>query len=363
MRVICTNCDRRGLIDAESLSDLPTRALCPRCAAPFRAAPSAFEPATVATAAKHTPASASSFITARATASHVAATRAFIVAPLRATTRDDEDDVLALPRMDDNNDDARDDVREDGAGVVLDLGGGLFARDPRSRAAADNYGRAVRLMNVSPLWMLAACAGFFALVFVFDLLLTPAPRAGVDAFALASVNNQATNRDPARRARASEADQSEERDADEADRDADEARTGYDVAASADTDAHADRSELKPAPVSNAPTDLVETSTGNAAVSFTNASQELRVDAGVEAQPLRLTIQLGSFRVATEAEAQAGTLRASGFEARVVEQLNSKRPWYCVQTGLFGAREDAERHLAELRAKGFASSYTVREIQ
>jgi cell division protein FtsN len=356
------------LIYAESLSDLPARAVCPRCAAPYRAVPSGFEPATVATAATHAPASTSALITERAPASHIAAPRAFIVNPLHATTRDDEEDVLALPRMD-ISDDVRDDAREDGAGVVLDLDGGLFARESRARPrdASDNYRRAVRLMNVSPLWMLAACAGFFALVFVFELLLTPAPRANGEATALASVNNEATNRDTARRARASDAEQSaeqsEEPAVDDARHNADEARIGYDEGSSADTDAHADRNELKRAPVSDAATDLVETSARAAGVSFALAGGEIRVDAGVVGQASTLTIQLGSFRVAAEAEAQAGTLRDAGFDARVVEQQNSKRPWYCVQTGLFGARDDAERYLAELRVKGFAKSYTLKEIR
>jgi cell division protein FtsN len=364
MRVICPNCDRRGLIYAESLSDLPPRAVCPRCAAPFLAVPSGFEPATVATAAKHAPASTSAFITERATAPHVLSSRAFIINPLHAATRDEEEDVLALPHMD-AGDDARDDAREDGAGVVLDLDGGLFARELRARprAASDNYRRAVRLMNVSPLWMLAACAGFFALVLVFDLLLTPAPRANGEATAPASVNNEATNRDTARRSRSSDAEQSEEPAAHEARRETDDARIRYDEGSSADADAHADRNELKRAPVSDAPTDLVETPARATEVSFAHASGELRVDAGGETQALTMTIQLGSFRVAAEAEAQAGTLRAAGFDARVVEQQNWKGPWYCVMSGVFGVRADAERHLSELRAKGFAASYTLKEIR
>jgi cell division septation protein DedD len=361
MRVICPNCDRKGLIDVGSLSDLPSRALCPRCAAPFRAVPSVFEPATAPTAAKHAPAPPSAFITARATASHAAAApRAFTAALSRATTRGWEEDVPALPRAD-ARDGARAGARSDGAGFVVDLDGVLFAREPRARprVASDNYSLAVRLMNVSPLWMLAACAGFFALVLVLDLLLTPAPRAGGDASALASLNNQATNRDAARRARATDADQSA---AGEAGRDADGAGTGDDEGAAASADERADRDELKRAPVSDAPTDLVDTP-ARGGVSFANASEQLRVDAGVEVQPSSFTIQLGSFRVANEAEAQAGTLRAAGFEARVEEQQNGKRPWYCVRTGLFGAREGAERHLAGLRAKGFAASYTLREIR
>ncbi|HEX8162770.1 MAG TPA: SPOR domain-containing protein [Pyrinomonadaceae bacterium] len=360
MRVICPNCDRKGLIDAGSLSDLAPRAVCPRCGAPFRAVPSGFESAPAATAAERAPGTAPAFVTAR-----VAPPRAPVAPSPRAATRAAKEDVLTLPRFD-ARDEARACAREDGACAVLDIGDDLFARGPRARprAASDNYARAVRVMNVSPLWMLAACAGFFALVFVFDLLLTPAPRAGGDPASLASLNNQATNRDAARRARASEAQQSDESAADEADRDDDDAaRTGYDEGAPADAQAQADRSAPKRAPVSDAPTDLVTPPARAAAVSFANAGGELPVGSGVEAQPLSLTIQLGSFRVAAEAEAQATALRAAGFDARVEAQQNSKRPWYCVQTGLFAARGDAERHLAGLRAKGFASSYTLKEIR
>jgi cell division protein FtsN len=98
-------------------------------------------------------------------------------------------------------------------------------------------------------------------------------------------------------------------------------------------------------------------------VSFGNARGELRAGAGGAPQELRITLQLGSFRVASEAGAQADSLRAAGFDARVAEEHNSKRPWYRVQTGLFGARADAEQRLAALRAKGFAADYTVRELQ
>ncbi|HVG30850.1 MAG TPA: SPOR domain-containing protein [Pyrinomonadaceae bacterium] len=359
MRVICPNCDRGGVIDAESLSDLSSRAVCPRCAAPYRAAPTGFESARAATAAPRAPASPPAFITARASASRPAP-RASDGARLRATTPDEGEDVLALMRAD-----ALDDAREDAAGVMLYLDGGLFARELRARprAAADKYRIAARLMNVPPPWLLAACAGFFALVFVFDLLLTPARRAGGEASAPAYANNQATNRAGRRRAPAADSVSAEELAADETDRDAGGAQTADDEDSPADDGATAGRNELKRAPVSDAPVAPVDKSAHAAGVAFANASEEIDAGAGVEARPPGLTIQLGSFRVVKEAEAQAGTLRAAGFDARVVEQQNSKRPWYCVQTGLFGARADAERHLAELRAKGLAASYTLREIQ
>jgi cell division septation protein DedD len=359
MLVTCPNCHRRGLIDADSPHDEPSHAVCPRCDEPFRAVPSRFDSSAVviaATAAKREPAVAPSlFVTGREAAPH-AAPRAFIAAAPRATTRDEDADVLlrfeAPPA---SPGDAACGLLDLGEGP-LDLGEALFAREPRARprAAADNYGRAVRLMNVSPLWLLAACAGFFALVFAFDLMLTPARRVGTEADALAALNNQATNRDTARRARAADADLSEESTDDEA-------RTGYDEGAP--SGAQADPIAPKPAPVSDAARDEVKTQPGGGGVSFENARAELRADAGGKTQSSTITIQLGSFRVASEAEAQVDALRADGFDARVFEEQNSKRPWYRVQTGLFGAREEAVRHLAALRAKGFAADYTLREMR
>jgi cell division septation protein DedD len=352
------------LIDAESSSELPPRAACPRCDEPFRAALTGFESAAVAGDAP--PVTPRAFITARETGTHINAPRAFTADLPRARTRDGGGDVPAPARVQ-----ALYYPREDAAGVMLYIDGGLFASEMRGRprAAADKYSLAVRLMNVSPLWLFAACAGFFALVLVFDLLLTPARRAGGAATALASLNNQATNRDTARRAGWTDDDQPREQAARETVREVGEARTGSIGGSSAEADAQAGRSESKPAPVSDAPADLLDTSARAAGASYANASGGLpRADAGGEPaggapQALRFTIQLGSFRVAPEAEEQAETLRAAGFDARVVVQQNGKRPWHCVQTGLFAARGDAERHLAELRAKGFAASYTMKEIR
>ena len=364
MRVFCPSCDRRGLIDVGSSSDLPPRAACPRCGEPFRAVLSGFESATVVSEAP--PVAPRVFITARETASHAAAPRSLIAGPLREPARDGEEDVLAPARVE-----ARDYPREDAAGVMLYLDGGLFAREMRGRprAAADNYSLAVRLMNVSPLWLIMAGAGFFTLVLVFNLLLTPARLSDDDPTALASLNNQATNRATARRAGAADGDQHEGGAAEEAWRDVDEARGGSGGGSPADADARTGRKESKPAPVSDAPAEVVDTSARDAGASFANASGGLpRADAGGapvggEPQGLRFTIQLGSFRLAPEAEEQAETLRAAGFEARVAVEQKGKRPWHCVQTGLFGARGDAERYLAGLRAKGFAASYTMKEIR
>ena len=360
MRVTCPNCDRSGLIDIASLSDLPARALCPRCGTPFLASPSGFESANAAHAVAGSRATPAAFSMPRAIARHAApAAQTHHEISLRAATRDDSGDGFSLPRVPAPKIDLY---------VIPEPADDLLARAPRTRtrAAADNYQLAVRLMNVSPLWMLAACAGFFVLVFAFDLMLSTATRANGDAPALASAaNNQATNRAASRRARAADPDQSEEPAANEVKRDADEAPTGYDQGApSPGADTPADRGESKPAPVSDAQSVATgQPLTRDAEVSFANASAEVRAEPGVEARPSGLTLQLGSFRVAGEARKQADALRAAGFDARVAEQQSWKRPWYCVQTGSFATREDAERHLAGLRAKGFASRYSVIELR
>lgn len=216
-------------------------------------------------------------------------------------------------------------------------------RRARPSDAADKYRLAVRVMNASPLWLVAAGIGFVALVLVFDLLLAPATRDVGDTATLAAPQNQATNRDAARLQHAR----------DERSRDA----QGGDESQDADAARAADDSAPKPAAVSD-PAEPEGAAPAVAAASGDVASAVGEAGAG---SPSRLTIQTGSYRLEPEANDHAEALRAAGFDVRVVEERNSKRPWYCVQTGTFASREEATARLSELRAKGFGSQYTLRE--
>jgi cell division septation protein DedD len=419
MRVICPNCERKGLIDAAMLSDAPTRAVCPRCGVPFRIrlldlcddarAVSSAPPPAINTHANAARVARTITLSSFASVAQIVSPRELDRTTLRASEHADNDDslvvpdadVLALPGCDAPAlplEDAHADGHEETSDGVLDLNvearvnslahedafahevafpradplarteqlanedspvgedsfavEDLFAHDSRAHVptrradAVDKYRLAVRVMNASPLWLVAAGLAFVALVFVFDLLLAPAAPARDDASALAAPQNQATNRDAAR----------SRRDLDAIDADDSSTRVAEDDAPkpAAISDAAAPAAAITPS--------YVVASSNTAASSEAVAPHE-DANAAAPASAAHLTIQIASYRVAAEADDQAAGLRAAGFDARVVEEQTSKRPWYCVQTGMFDTRADAERRLSELRAKGFASNYTVREVE
>jgi cell division protein FtsN len=370
MRVTCPNCDQRVLLDAARLSDAPLQTICARCGVPYRIS-LLCEKATV-NAAAHV--------------AHVNAQRD-AEKSAHAARRDDSEDVLALPREESHVDTAsHSDPLSEPTCVVLDLGDACEAlrRARTPTRSEDKYRLGARLLNVSPLRLLLACVVFVALIGFCDLLLAPSEHASGDREVAAALQNQATNR-AATRSRRDEASADDTRDDDTRD----DARDTRDADSETPDRANEDSAAAKPAPVSNDPvtptansvapasfasasTDSVSTAPASitdhdqttSAVSFTNARHEIPAAVvGGEQPTTKFTLQLASYRVEEEAQKLVAGLQAAGFEARVVIEQHSKRPWYCVQTKTFDTRSDAERHLADLRAKNFALSYTVREVE
>lgn len=328
MRVTCPNCDRKGLLDAASLSDTPVEVSCARCGSPFRV----------------------SLVCEKA------ATEQHAAQPTRESRR-----ILS--------EESHHGSTSETTCVVLtldDAGEALRRAQASTFTAEDKYRLGARLLNLSPLRLLLACIAFVALVAVCDLLLASRSLTNDDA-ALASLQNQATNRAATTR----RVETSHNDDQDILDEDAD-----------AGARMSVESSDAKPAAVSDAresQTDqLVEADSvadddrladsqpaSNAVeVSLASARQEIKSGMSAADPPSpKLTLQLASYRSEEEAQGLAQKIQAAGFDARVVTEQNSKRPWYCVQTRLFDTRADAEQYLAGLRAKSFAASYTVREVQ
>jgi cell division septation protein DedD len=78
----------------------------------------------------------------------------------------------------------------------------------------------------------------------------------------------------------------------------------------------------------------------------------------------KFTIQVGSFSVESQANERISSLRASGFDARsTAVALPGRGTWYRVHVGRFMEREEAAKVLAQLREKGAASGSMVVAIQ
>lgn len=77
-----------------------------------------------------------------------------------------------------------------------------------------------------------------------------------------------------------------------------------------------------------------------------------------------LTIQLGAYKSAGEAQQRVAKLKAAGIEGRVVKaEVPGKGTWYRVQSGRFTNETEASKHASELRAKGAAQDFIVTGYQ
>lgn len=77
-----------------------------------------------------------------------------------------------------------------------------------------------------------------------------------------------------------------------------------------------------------------------------------------------LTIQLGAYKSAGEAQQRVAKLKAAGIEGRVVKaEVPGKGTWYRVQSGRFTNEAEASKHASELRAKGAAQDFIVTGYQ
>jgi cell division septation protein DedD len=78
----------------------------------------------------------------------------------------------------------------------------------------------------------------------------------------------------------------------------------------------------------------------------------------------KFTVQVGSFNVESQANERISSLRAAGFDARsTVVEIPGRGTWYRVQVGRFGEREEAAKTAAQLRDKGAAAGSIVVAVQ
>jgi cell division protein FtsN len=209
------------------------------------------------------------------------------------------------------------------------------------------YGLGVRLMRVSPLWLLVSGLSFISFVVFCNWFFVPANLAQAGVMRPAALRNEATNRSHATGA----AEPASPR-PDSSDNDA-SCATLPDGAEVVNASA---RNEA-PAPTAPAATPAPETKPAVA----------VKVSEPAAAQPApagRFTLQVGSYTAAGEAEARAAGLRAAGQTVRVAEAEIPKRgKWYRVYVGGFGSRGEAEAHGKGLRERGIAESFIAAEAQ
>jgi cell division septation protein DedD len=210
------------------------------------------------------------------------------------------------------------------ASCGADMSGGAVAR----RAGHyDGYAVGRRVLKVVPAWLLLCVACFVAVLLLFKWASRPVGKAGARE---EEFKNEATNRT---------------------------------APTPSPPDSHA---SAKPSGVAREDASRSqETPTGEASEepsTETNGegSGGARVVSEAE-ESASFSVQAGAFVDHSQANELVSRLRASGFDARVVEAEASKRFRFQVRSGLFRTHEEAARLAAQLRSKGVAVETVIIE--
>ena len=209
--------------------------------------------------------------------------------------------------------------------------------------APDFYAVGVRLIKMSPVWLLTATGGFAILILLLSWI-----RPGVGAADAASIPNDA-------KAVAVQYQQAP-------------------VAAGPSTEKPAapvapaanDRAEVVTEPDAPKPVEVATTTTP-ATPEPTPAEQpkeHASVVTSADDSGAKFTVQVGSFNAESQANERISSLRASGFDARsTVVEIPGRGTWHRVQVGRFRERDEAAKVAAQLREKGAASGSMVVALQ
>ena len=209
--------------------------------------------------------------------------------------------------------------------------------------APDFYAVGVRLIKMSPVWLLTVTGGFALLI----LLLSWVRPAGGEADA-ASIPNDAKSvvvQYPEAPAAAAE--------------------PSRETPAPADAPSNEERAEV----VAEAkPAEQVQPADAKPAHAESPAAEKKREQASVVTPASdpegKFTVQVGSFSVESQANERISSLRAAGFDARATTvQIPGRGTWYRVHVGRFREREEAAKAAAQLRQKAAAAGSMVVAVE
>lgn len=212
---------------------------------------------------------------------------------------------------------------------------------------SDMYGLGVRLMRVSPMWLLLAGLSFISFIVLCNWLIKPDEHTGNAARMLAAADNHATNQPPSRV-----------------------------VAPNSTAQSPVNTQTAQPTTESGVafiPTEAKEASAVTQAAPGVETLKQPAVEEKAASSPAspskqaeagKVTIQIGSYNEAGQAEERVANLKSAGYEARsVAVEIPKRGTWYRVQSGRFVDRDEAERYGKQLREKGIVSSYITTDVQ
>jgi cell division protein FtsN len=211
---------------------------------------------------------------------------------------------------------------------------------------SDAYGLGVHLMRVSPMWLLLAGLSFISFIVLCNWLLKPNDGSSDAPRTLVVADNHATNQSPARVVMSDSKAQSP-------------------VNSQAAQPSTQSAASFIPAEAKEA---TAAKATPNAATIEKPAVEEKAPASNShevsEAKAGKVTVQLGSYNEAAQAEERVASLKSAGYEARsVTVEIPKRGTWYRVQSGRFVNRDEAERYGKQLRDKGVVTNYITTDVQ
>ncbi len=199
----------------------------------------------------------------------------------------------------------------------------------------DKYSLGVRLMRVSPLWLLVCGLAFIAIVVALNGMTGSAEQLSSAVAAAPDRTNTSDNQAPNPGAH--------------------NQPTAQTAPVSAAKPAPPTPAEPRTTPAAIKPVEVKPAPTPAPVV-----VRELQTQSATSG---KFTLQVGSFNNTVEANEHAARLQAAGFAAQVVAvELPKRGTWYRVQTGRFADRAEAARYGAQLRAKGAADNFLIAEV-
>jgi cell division protein FtsN len=222
---------------------------------------------------------------------------------------------------------------------------------------AERHSLGVRLMRVSPVWLLGSGLLFISLIFAFNWATKPNAQANNLTFEH-SLTDRAANTETQQAAAPAPA------------RTAEQTNVGANQNPSTDANVAAPVNPASPinaAPLANAAPSVSPAQVVNDAPAA-NPAPEVRpsqIESQIDHQGSgNFTVQVGSYNDRAQALERAANLRSAGFDVRLAEvQLPKRGTWYRVQSGRFGTREEATRYGQQLRAQKVAAETIITETQ
>ncbi|HLL72402.1 MAG TPA: SPOR domain-containing protein [Pyrinomonadaceae bacterium] len=233
---------------------------------------------------------------------------------------------------------------DEAASTVNSVGAGKLNRPP-----TDAYALGVRLMRVSPLWLLVAGLSFISFIVLCNWLIKPVEQTDDAASMLAAANSRATNQAQSRLAVQNSTAQSPV--------------NTQPAAPSSESGAAFIPAQAKETPApQTAP--IAETVKEKPAVEEKAPTPASTPSPSGDAKEGKVTIQIGSYNESSQAEERIASLKSAGYEARSVSvEIPKRGTWYRVQSGRFVSRDEAERYGKQLRDKGVVASFITTDVQ